>query len=301
MRHVFDRLLKYLAESYSGRTGRNGMPYILHPLAVMAAADLLPEKIVALAHDFGEFEDVDKLAELGVPPPLLDRIRVLTKTFPDDVPENDPRYCGCVWDLLGDPVCRRIKYQDLLTNDGFEESPAKNGRRVTGRYLRVMKLLGEAVSTGKLFFYSRSLYVDIFSNFFPEPLEIGGLRWESGEHYYQAAKFAEGSPAADPAVFEAIRAAAKPGEAKLLADARLKTAPPLPPEYRIQIMESMLRIKFAPGTQMLRRLLQTGDLELVHETRDDLLWGRTRSGEGENLLGQLLMRIRGENRRRQPE
>ena len=272
------------------------MPYILHPLEVMAAVASLPEKIAALAHDYGEFRNVEDLADFGVPAVLLDKIRLLAKGFPDDVPEGDPRYCEYIWNLLGDPVCREIKYYDLLTNNGFEESPAADGRRKTGHYPRVLNLLKDAAEDGQLFFYSRSLYTNIFSNFFMEPLEINGTIWKSGEHCYQAMKFAEGSPHADPAVFEAIRNAPTPGVAKQLADTPIQTASPLTPEYRLSVMENLLRVKFGPGTWMLRRLLQTGDLVLVHESKKDLFWGRNRSGEGQNLLGKLLMRIREDSR-----
>ena len=62
-------------------------------------------------------------------------------------------------------------------------------------------------------------------------------------------------------------------------------------------MTAMLKVKFAPGTRLHRRLLQTGDLELIHESEKDFFWGQSRSGEGRNLLGQLLMRLRDGGRR----
>lgn len=297
MRNIFERLLKHCADVYSGRSGRNGMPYILHPLEVMSAVVPLPERIVALAHDYGEFRPVDELAELGVPPMLLDKIRLLTKSFPDDVPETDERCCEYIWDLLADPVCRRIKYHDLRTNDGFEESPSRDGRRRTSRCPRVLNLLKDAAEDGKLFFFSRSLYSGIFSNFHMEPLTIDGTVWQSGEHYYQAAKFADESPWADPETFKALQSAPRPGAAKGIADAHIHPGSPLPDDYRIRIMEKMLRIKFAAGTPMHRRLLQTGNLDLIHETRSDFFWGQSRSGKGQNHLGKLLMQIRQEGLR----
>ncbi|MBP5585904.1 MAG: NADAR family protein [Lentisphaeria bacterium] len=295
MKDVFERLLKHCVEVYSGRIGRKGMPYIVHPLALMSAVMPLPEIIVALTHDYGEFRDTGELAELGVPPAMLERIDRLAKHFPDDVPETDPRYCEYIWNLLGDPVCRRIKYYDLLTNDGFEDSPAADGRRRTGEYPRVMNLLGDGVLNGRLYFCSQSLYFDVFSNFYEEPLEIGGELWKSGEHYYQAAKFAEESVCADRQTFHEIRCASTPGEAKLLADTRLRAMSPPSPEDRLKVMETMLRVKFAPGTRMHRRLLQTGELNLIHLSQKDFFWGQNRAGEGQNHLGCLLMRLRGES------
>ena len=34
----------------------------------------------------------------------------------DDTPEDDPRYCEYIWDLLGEPECRRSRYDDLRKN-----------------------------------------------------------------------------------------------------------------------------------------------------------------------------------------
>lgn len=217
----------------------------------------------------------------------------------DDVPEDDSSYCEYIWDLLGDPEHRRIRYDDLLKNEGFAQGPVEDGVRMAGHLSGVMDLLKDAVEDGRIFFYSRSVYVNIFSNFHMEQLEIEGRCWKSGEHYYQAAKFAAESPYAEPAIFDAIRGAATPVEAKQLADARLQNVPPLPTEYRIKVMKTMLHAKFAPGTRMLHRLLQTGNLELVHESQTDFFWGQSRSGEGQNLLGRLLMQIRGESCRNQ--
>ena len=44
MKFAFERLLKHCFEVYSGKTVRNGMPYILHPLEVMIKVESLPEK-----------------------------------------------------------------------------------------------------------------------------------------------------------------------------------------------------------------------------------------------------------------
>ena len=65
MKSVFERLLKHCVDVYSGKVGRNGMPYILHPLEVMNKVESLPGKIVALAHDYGEFRDVAELETIG--------------------------------------------------------------------------------------------------------------------------------------------------------------------------------------------------------------------------------------------
>ena len=88
---------------------------------------------------------------------LIENIRKLAKNFPDNIPENDPRYCDYIWNLLDNPVCRMVKYADLLVNDSWEDSPAGDGRRFTGRYPKTVSFLADAIN-GKLYFSSKTPY-----------------------------------------------------------------------------------------------------------------------------------------------
>ena len=294
MKSVFERLLKLCVEVYSGKTGRNGMPYILHPLEVMNKVESLPGKIVALTHDYGEFLDVSELETIGVPEVLLNKIKLLAKTFPDDVPEDDPRYYDYIWNLLADPVCRKVKYADLIVNHGYEDSPAGDGRRFTGQYPHAMALFADAVE-GKIYFNSRTPYFDIFSNFYDEPLKIEGEIWKTGEHFYQAAKFAKNGLQEDANIYRIIVEAETPGTAKRLADEYFSEENKERSHQALrtfQAMATMLNVKFAPGTLARKRLMQTGDLELVHLSSSDFFWGQNRKGEGKNLLGKALMQMR---------
>ena len=294
MKFAFERLLKHCFEVYSDKTARNGMPYILHPLEVMSKVESLPEKIVALAHDYGEFRDVSELGAIGVPEVLLDKIKRLAKTFPDDIPEDDSRYCDYIWNLLANPICRKVKYVDLLVNNGYEDSPAGEGRRFTGQYPHAIALLADAVE-GKIYFNSRTPYFDIFSNFYDEPLKIEGEIWKSGEHYYQAAKFAKNGLQEDEAIYRIIANAETPGISKKLADEYLTEENKVRSHQALrtfQAMATMLNVKFAPGTLSRKRLMQTGTLELIHLSGSDFFWGQNRKSEGHNLLGRALMQIR---------
>ena len=271
------------------------MPHILHPLAVMSKVESLSEKIVALAHDYGEFRDIAELEALGVPEVLLDKIKLLAKTFPDDVLEDDPRYRDYIWNLLADPLCRKVKYADLLVNDGYEDSPTGDGRRFTGQYPGGMNLLADAVD-GKLYFKSNTLYFNVFSNFYPIELEIDGAHWKSAEHYYQAAKFSrELGVCSNDDVYTAICNAETARQAKEIADVNFSE------DNRWQWSQAsrryvatarMLNAKYAAGTFMRELLYKTGDLTLIHESKDDLFWGQNRAGEGHNILGKALMQMR---------
>lgn len=61
---------------------------------------------------------------------------------------------------------------------------------------------------------------------------------------------------------------------------------------RLQVMEELLRQKFAPTSDLAKRLCDTQDAKLIEgNTWNDTFWGVC-GGYGENNLGKLLMKIR---------
>jgi len=117
---------------------------------------------------------------------------------------------------------------------------------------------------------------------------MGGILYPTLEHAYQAAKTTERSFQMD------IAACMSPGQAK-----RMGQSIPLRPDweqYKIVIMDRLLRRKFKKGGKWADRLARTtGDL-VEYNTWHDIFWGvcycRTHAFEGENMLGQILTRIR---------
>lgn len=132
------------------------------------------------------------------------------------------------------------------------------------------------------------------SNFYRHPIVLDGRVYPSTEHYYQASK------AAFTHAHEAIRNAPTPAEAKHLAWEQAARAGF--DDDKELIMETALRAKFEAGTPMARRLIETGDAELIEgNTWHDNFWGDCSCGKrqkcakpGRNMLGQLLMKIRKE-------
>lgn len=113
-----------------------------------------------------------------------------------------------------------------------------------------------------------------------------GRTYPTLEHAYQAAK------ATNQFDRERILMASTPLKAKQLG-AAITTAPDWL-ERRVSVMDHFLRRKFAPGTEMARKLLGTGNAHLAEGNNwGDTFWG-TVNGEGQNVLGVLLMRIRDE-------
>ncbi|MCY4585569.1 MAG: NADAR family protein [Bryobacterales bacterium] len=125
------------------------------------------------------------------------------------------------------------------------------------------------------------------SNFFLKPLTWNGERWPSAEHAYQAAKCSR------PEQFRMFRNAPTPGAAK-----RLGRKVEMRGDWdrvKEKVMLSVVRAKFA-DPYLRRRLLATGEAELVEGNEwGDRFWGVCR-GAGENRLGKILMRVRTEIR-----
>lgn len=62
--------------------------------------------------------------------------------------------------------------------------------------------------------------------------------------------------------------------------------------YRLEAMETVLRLKFTPGSGLAAKLLATGDEESIEgNTWNDTFWGTCR-GRGQNHPGRLLRKVR---------
>ena len=128
------------------------------------------------------------------------------------------------------------------------------------------------------------------SNSYSSPILLAGKEWPTVEHAFQA------SNCEDEGQRELIRAAPSPAKAKQLAG---KLAPRLDWESDDErYMEVLVRCKFEQHPDLRRKLLATGDAELVEgNRRHDNTWGscscdRCRQVEGRNLLGKTLMAVR---------
>jgi ribA/ribD-fused uncharacterized protein len=146
--------------------------------------------------------------------------------------------------------------------------------------------------TNVINFYSTTGEYGCFSNFYRSRVHLDGKHWRTTEHYFQAMKFA-GTPREDE-----IRNAKTPSEAANLGRSRKH---PLRKDWesvKDAVMREALVAKFSQHDDLLEILLGTGDALLVEHTVNDSYWGDGGDGSGKNRLGQLLMSVRDELRRR---
>jgi N-glycosidase YbiA len=131
---------------------------------------------------------------------------------------------------------------------------------------------------------------EFLSNFYFCDVKYEGITYPTSEHAFQAAK------TLDVSERKRIAGLGNPGLAKR-AGRKLKSIRSNWDSIRIGVMEDILRIKFS-NPELRAKLLSTGEEKLV-EGNDwgDRFWGVC-DGQGENWLGQLLMKIREESKAR---
>jgi len=125
-----------------------------------------------------------------------------------------------------------------------------------------------------------------FSNFSPHPLRLKDQVWPTSEHYFQAQKFAGTEHE------EVVRQAKSPMVAARMGRSRAR---PLRPDWELvkdDIMREVLHAKFTQHPRLRSLLVQTGDAELIEQTKNDSYWADGGDGTGKNRLGQLLMELR---------
>ena len=114
-----------------------------------------------------------------------------------------------------------------------------------------------------------------------------GLDFDTAEAAYHWSKFPD-----DPALCHRILLARSAHEAFKLAEANRAATRPDWADVRVSVMEDILREKTLQHEYVRRKLLETGDRELVEDSWRDSFWGWGPDRAGENQLGKAWMRIR---------
>jgi hypothetical protein len=147
-------------------------------------------------------------------------------------------------------------------------------------------------------FYEQEFYP--LSNFSAFTLMWNGLRFDTSEAVYHWEKFQPRGDMYDgdrAAVADSIRVAASAHEAFRIAQgARRAFGRPDWSTVRVDIMRQILRAKVEQHEYVRRKLLETGDRELVENSWRDSFWGWGPNRDGQNMLGKLWMEIRAELR-----
>jgi predicted NAD-dependent protein-ADP-ribosyltransferase YbiA (DUF1768 family) len=156
------------------------------------------------------------------------------------------------------------------------------------------------------------------TNFSRHPMLIDGRVWPTNEHYYQAMKFhplsvinidkntylahidldplksaiINGVDTYTVSLQEWIRVQHGPGAAA--KEGRRRDLPMRTDwdDVKDDFMFNGLCHKFAQHPDILQELINTGDAILVEYSKIDYYWGCGKSGNGKNMLGKQLMKLR---------
>lgn len=141
----------------------------------------------------------------------------------------------------------------------------------------------------RVFFYEQDFYV--LSNFSSFSVEWCGHRFPTSEHVYHWLKFIDsdvlGQEICDaPSAHEAFKIAERNKDRRRADWDGVK----------VGLMRNILRAKARQHEYVRRKLLATGDRELVENSWRDNYWGWGPNRDGKNMLGKLWMEIRAELR-----
>ena len=223
-----------------------------------------------------------------------------------DIENGCPEYCWCT-PTAARPVAtdliERVRQQLLDTAQHYET--ADNIDELVERLLpalvpapapsaqRLMEapaeLRGLDTAT-RVRFYEHDFYV--LSNFSAFTLVWKNMRFDTSEAAYHWEKF-------EPhytALRDAIRQAPSAHEAFKLAELNVHCRRPDWDEVKVGVMLDILRAKVGQHGYVRRKLLETGERELVEDSWRDAFWGWGPNRNGKNMLGRLWMQVRDELR-----
>ncbi len=143
----------------------------------------------------------------------------------------------------------------------------------------------------QIFFYEHEFYV--FSNFSSFQLEWKGEVWMTSEHAYHSEKFE------DPEILDQLRHTRSAHDAMKLAYANKDKYRSNWDEIKLKVMKDILRAKVEQHPYVKKKLLESGDKELIEDSWRDSYWGWGPDKAGENHMGKLWMEIRDEVRAQQ--
>lgn len=151
----------------------------------------------------------------------------------------------------------------------------------------------------QVFFYEQEFYV--LSNFSAFTLIWNGIRFNTSEHAYHWEKFQidrmhKAEELTEHEIRESIRTAASAHEAFKLAEEYKRYRREDWDSVRVGIMRNILREKLHQHPYVRRKLMQTGERELIEHSWRDNFWGWGPHRDGQNMLGRLWMEIRAELR-----
>lgn len=145
----------------------------------------------------------------------------------------------------------------------------------------------------QVFFYEQDFYV--LSNFSAFQVRSYGIDFATSEHLYHWEKF-NGEASHQPEIQREIRFSRSAHDAFKIAEKYKASRRVDWDQVKVNVMANILRAKVQQHEYVRRKLLATGDRELIEDSWRDDFWGWGPNRDGRNELGKLWMDIRAELR-----
>jgi ribA/ribD-fused uncharacterized protein len=145
----------------------------------------------------------------------------------------------------------------------------------------------EQDTEAQVFFYERNFYV--LSNFSAFNVKWKDIYFDTSEAAYQWEKFPE-----RPDIQGLIAYARSAHQAHAIAQVNKDKCRPDWDDVKVNIMRDILRAKVEQHEYIRKKLLASGDRELIEDSWRDDFWGWGENKNGKNMLGKLWMEIRDE-------
>lgn len=152
-------------------------------------------------------------------------------------------------------------------------------------------ILGGFCLTDDILFYRSTGTFGFLSNLYISHVWLHARMFPSGEHAYMYAKFR------NHRVAEWVMKAPQPRYVSIVGHNLF--AYDITPGWanmKVKRMRAVLKSKFHPVREfeLAVKLMDTGDANIIENSRSDPFWGIGSSGHGKNMLGVLLMELRSE-------
>ena len=142
----------------------------------------------------------------------------------------------------------------------------------------------------QVFFYPDEFYP--LSNFSPFRLHWHGLDFDTSEHAYHWEKFNHRLVHGTSLIQALIVNTTSAHEAFHIAQRHTSWVHPEWERLRVGVMRAILIAKVHQHEYVRRKLLETGEREIIEDSWRDAYWGWGPEQTGENVLGKLWMAIR---------
>lgn len=138
----------------------------------------------------------------------------------------------------------------------------------------------------QVFFYENEYYC--LSNFSSFAVEENGILYMTSEHLYHCRKFE------NEKIKQDIINSKSAHEAQRIAVKNKDEVVSSWNDIRLGKMKEILMLKLNQHPYVKKKLLDTGDREIIENSWRDDFWGWGENKDGQNMLGKLWMEIRGE-------